>query len=241
MPTPRPRHGMQGCAKYIALGRRRKGATAAPRVPADACPPADCASCACHPPDDALGSRYGIKRVGRRRQTSCWGGFRRRFEPRKNREKSWRSITSSCTNSLCQFVRETALLAATESTLGWDERTMMPPAGGRISGRADDAAGGYDPSAPHRPAAGRVAGRVGRKPAGGRSHSDAGTTIRQLKRDYDKRVKLPQSLVEELTRTASLGQHAWQTARAENDFSALAPAVGKDLRAQAAAGRGAGL
>ena len=27
---------------------------------------------------------------------------------------------------LCQFVRETALLAATESALGWDERTMLP-------------------------------------------------------------------------------------------------------------------
>ena len=29
-------------------------------------------------------------------------------------------------------------------------------------------------------------------------HSESGTTIRQLKRDFDKRVKLPQSLVEEL-------------------------------------------
>ena len=28
---------------------------------------------------------------------------------------------------LCQHTRETALLAATESALGWDERTMMPP------------------------------------------------------------------------------------------------------------------
>ena len=41
-------------------------------------------------------------------------------------------------------------------------------------------------------------------------HTDTGATIRQLKRQYDKRVKLPQSLVEELAahggaRPASLG------------------------------------
>jgi Zn-dependent M32 family carboxypeptidase len=28
---------------------------------------------------------------------------------------------------LCRHSRETAMLAAAESTLGWDERTMMPP------------------------------------------------------------------------------------------------------------------
>ena len=56
-------------------------------------------------------------------------------------------------------------------------------------------------------------------------HSDAGTTIRQLKRDYDKEIKLPQSLVEELARTASLGQHAWQAARAADDYKSLRAAT----------------
>ena len=30
-------------------------------------------------------------------------------------------------DQLCRHARETALLASTESMLGWDERTMMPP------------------------------------------------------------------------------------------------------------------
>jgi hypothetical protein len=34
-------------------------------------------------------------------------------------------------------------------------------------------------------------------------YSDSGTIIRQLKREYDKRIKLPQSLVEELARLAA--------------------------------------
>ncbi len=69
-------------------------------------------------------------------------------------------------------------------------------------------------------------------------HSEAGTTIRQLKREYDRRVKLPQSLVEELARTASLGQHAWEQARAKDDFAIFAPLLAKTFelkRAEAAA------
>src|SRR5207248_849134 len=54
-------------------------------------------------------------------------------------------------------------------------------------------------------------------------HSDAAATIRELKRQYDKRVKLPQTLVEELTRASVLGQQAWVKARQDNDFKAFAP------------------
>ena len=54
-------------------------------------------------------------------------------------------------------------------------------------------------------------------------HSEAAATIRELKRQYDKRVKLPQALVEELTRASVLGQQAWVNARRDNDFLAFAP------------------
>ncbi|MEX2025697.1 MAG: carboxypeptidase M32, partial [Pirellulaceae bacterium] len=67
-------------------------------------------------------------------------------------------------------------------------------------------------------------------------HSDAGATIRQMKRDYDKRIKLPQSLVEELTRASVLGQQAWVDARKNNDFQSFAPHLAKmfDLKRQQA-------
>src|SRR5205085_12626375 len=54
-------------------------------------------------------------------------------------------------------------------------------------------------------------------------HSDTSTTIRELKRQYDKRVKLPQSLVEELTRASVIGQQVWVKARQDNDFKAFEP------------------
>jgi carboxypeptidase Taq len=128
---------------------------------------------------------------------------------------------------LCQFVRETALLAAAEAALGWDERTMMPVQAAEF--RADQLTllAGLIHQRRTDKRLGEWLGELIESPLAADRHSDAGTTLRQLKRDYDKRVKLPQSLVEELTHTASLGQHVWQTARAENDFSTLAPVLDK--------------
>ena len=47
--------------------------------------------------------------------------------------------------------------------------------------------------------------------------------VRRLKRQRDKRVKLPQTLVEELARAAILGQQAWQEARQKDDFPSFRP------------------
>jgi carboxypeptidase Taq len=48
-----------------------------------------------------------------------------------------------------------------------------------------------------------------------------------LKRQADKKVKLPRTLVEELTRTAVLAQQAWDEARARSDFSLFRPLLEK--------------
>jgi carboxypeptidase Taq len=61
-------------------------------------------------------------------------------------------------------------------------------------------------------------------------HSDQGATVRELKRQYDRRVKLPQALVEELARTSVLGQQAWVHARAKNDFVTFKPLLEKTFK-----------
>ena len=71
--------------------------------------------------------------------------------------------------------------------------------------------------------------------------SDAAVTIRRLKRQVDKKLKLPQSLVEELARTAVLGQQRLGAGPAGERFRPLPALAGKDVRAEAAAGRGPGL
>ena len=72
-------------------------------------------------------------------------------------------------------------------------------------------------------------------------HSDTGAVIHNLKRDYDKKTKLPQSLVEELARTAVLGPAGVGRGPEGERLRAVPAAAGKDDRSQAAAGRGARL
>lgn len=139
---------------------------------------------------------------------------------------------------LCRHAREIALLTAAESALGWDERTMMPPEATEYRAEQLTLLAGLIHQRRTDPRLGEWLRELEHSPLAAEPHSDAGTTIRQLKRDYDKRVRLPQSLVEELTRTASLGQHAWQKAREANDYASFEPLLAKTYelkRAQAEA------
>ena len=54
-------------------------------------------------------------------------------------------------------------------------------------------------------------------------HSDVGTTLRQVRRDFHRQTKIPPTLVEELARATILGQQAWVRARKESDFQLLQP------------------
>jgi len=56
---------------------------------------------------------------------------------------------------------------------------------------------------------------------------EAAVNVRRLKRRYDKKVKLPKPLVEELAKTAVLGQQRWQQARRSDDFPAFRPLLEK--------------
>lgn len=139
-------------------------------------------------------------------------------------------------DEICAFGRETALLESVESLLGWDERTYMPPAAGPY--RAEQMT--YLSGLVHRrhtdPRLGELLAELAGSELAKDPHSDAAATIRQMKRDYDKRVKLPQALVEELTRASVLGQQAWVEARKNDDFKSFAPHLAKiyDLKRQQA-------
>ena len=136
----------------------------------------------------------------------------------------------------CESARQSALLASIGAVLEWDERTMMPLAAGEhraaqvtlISGMV------HDRWTEPRFVAGLTEladSRLMDDPS-----SDEAVTIRRLKRQVDKQVKLPRSLVEELTRTAVLGQQAWEEARRQQDFNLFKPLLKKtfDLKRQQA-------
>jgi carboxypeptidase Taq len=138
-------------------------------------------------------------------------------------------------------------MATINELLGWDERTQMPSAGAEhraeqstllaglihqrwvdrrfgelldeLSAATEEDGRGQSPFSS--PTTAGMAESSGTKK--GTVPSDEAIVARRLKRERDKRVKLPQKLVEELARTAILGQQAWQEARKNDDFPAFRP------------------
>jgi carboxypeptidase Taq len=66
--------------------------------------------------------------------------------------------------------------------------------------------------------------------------SDGALTLRAVRRDFDKSVKLPTQLVSDLARETALGHGVWAKARAEKDFSQFAPALERILELTRQAG-----
>lgn len=135
-------------------------------------------------------------------------------------------------------LREVALLGTVQSVLGWDERTHLPPKG--AAHRADQSA--FLSKLTHErftsPRVGELLSAIeASSDLATDPHSDVATNVRETRRAYDRATKLPTSLVEEITRTAVLGEHAWADARKKSDFSLFEPWLEKtlDLKRQEAA------
>src|SRR4051794_4346149 len=53
--------------------------------------------------------------------------------------------------------------------------------------------------------------------------SDVAANVREVRRNYDRAVKVPTDLVEELARATTRAQQVWQEARRTSDFAAFQP------------------
>jgi len=124
---------------------------------------------------------------------------------------------------LCDHARTTALLESVSALLQWDERTTMPVAAGAYRAEQVTHLSGIIHRRQTDPHLGEWLGELLDGQLAEDPHSDIGATIRQLKRGYDKLVKMPQALVEALARASVLGQQKWVEARKTNDFGSLQP------------------
>jgi carboxypeptidase Taq len=126
-------------------------------------------------------------------------------------------------SAACDHARRVAVLASVEAVLGWDERTMLPPAAGGF--RADQAAALA--AVVHRqridPAQGERLEALAAGPLATSGTPEQQATIRLLRRDYETQARLPSRLVEELARAGVEGQQAWVRARAESSWPLLEP------------------
>jgi carboxypeptidase Taq len=143
---------------------------------------------------------------------------------------------------LCAHAREVAILNATQSLLGWDERTKLPPAGGEYRAAQISYLAGIIHKKQTAPEVGQWLAELADSPLAADSHSVAGADIVNLKRDFDRKTKLPQALVEELAKLSVLGQQLWVEARKANDFERFRPLLERtiELKRQEAAAIGYG-
>ena len=133
-------------------------------------------------------------------------------------------------DALITELRELALLGSISSALGWDEQTHLPPKG--ADHRANQIS--YLAAMQHRrftsPRIGELLQAVESSDLVKHSDSDIAVNVRETRRNYDKARKLPESLVEEMSRHSVLSQQAWTEARKRADFPAFVPYLERTLQ-----------
>jgi carboxypeptidase Taq len=122
-----------------------------------------------------------------------------------------------------KHARFTSVLGSIQGLLGWDERTMLPPAGAEYRAEQMTLLSGMIHERWLDPRFGEWLDQLAGSPLAADPHSEAGCTVRQLRRQRQKKVKLPKTLVEEQARVAVLGQQAWVEARRKSDFASFRP------------------
>jgi carboxypeptidase Taq len=113
--------------------------------------------------------------------------------------------------------------------LFWDQNTMMPPDGAPARG---DQAATLEAVSHERltdPELGRLLDALEPWAADQDPDADDVRLIAELRRDFEKAVRVPTSLAAEISRAAALGQAAWQEARAAADFGRFRDALALQL------------
>lgn len=120
-------------------------------------------------------------------------------------------------------VRETSLLESTLALLEWDEHTGLPSEAGLY--RADQVTflSGLAHQRKTDPKLGQWLLELSQSELASEPHSEIGATIRGLKRDFDRNVQLPESLVKRTAHAISRGQQVWAATKSENDFETFLP------------------
>jgi carboxypeptidase Taq len=120
---------------------------------------------------------------------------------------------------------ELADLAALGRLAGWDQRTMMPPAG--APGRALQAAT-LERLVHERATADELGGWLEELQGAELGALDR-DLVRLARRDWDRARRVPAELAAELAQASAEGEAVWQTARAAGDFTAFAPSLRRNL------------
>jgi carboxypeptidase Taq len=129
---------------------------------------------------------------------------------------------------LQRLLREAATLSSVGNLLSWDQETMMPRKA--VAARAEELA--LIGKLAHRRA---TDPRIGELLEACAADADLGrddleqANLREIRRDYERALKLPPELVAEIHHTGALAVEAWKRAREDSDFAAFRPWMEKQL------------
>jgi carboxypeptidase Taq len=127
---------------------------------------------------------------------------------------------------LISYLREVEHLSSAVSLFSWDQETYMPPGAGE--GRAEQlsALEGMAHEMSVGPQMQRLLSKWVDLKSGlldGEWDVPAQALLREVWRDYDKSVKLPNDFIRRYGKAASISQQVWVEARKKSDFSLFAP------------------
>jgi len=130
---------------------------------------------------------------------------------------------------LAGLTREASLLESCAALLRWDEQTYLPPAG--TDHRADQLAllAGLHHKRATDPRIGGLLDELESSELVADPESVAAVNIRAWARSYRRRQRLPQSLVEDIARTACVAYRVWERARGHSDYRSFQPWLEKVL------------
>src|SRR6185436_8202133 len=114
-------------------------------------------------------------------------------------------------------------LASCAALVEWDEERYMPAGG--VETRSDELAllAGLLRERGSGPKIGELLAEQERSDLVADPRSPVSVNVRELRREYDRYVRLPRRLVEEVARTTALAQTAWAEARAASQFTGFRP------------------
>jgi carboxypeptidase Taq len=126
-------------------------------------------------------------------------------------------------NELYGNMHDLAILRSCEALLDWDERTHMPRNGSEHRGNQMALLAGMVHEKFVSPRNGELINELISNGLNPDDDNLDSANIRELKKAYDKIIKIPKSLVEELSRTVTMSQGVWTEAREKSDFAMFKP------------------
>lgn len=133
------------------------------------------------------------------------------------------SSNASAYEQLLRELKEISLLGSTMSVLGWDEQTYMPHGGACHRAEQVSLLARLAHERTTSDKFQQLLAAAEQEPGDTLPHGDRATNLRQVRRYADRAMKLPASLVEELSHTSVMSEQAWAGARKINRYEDFQP------------------